>query len=238
MRIWTRVDVLRSMESMMQSTLNNWRDHFQSSGYQIKTRKRYNDSCRPFSTWATSRSAETWGTTPHLSTMSMVRTQIFLSSFLIKQAARFSECTVLDEKTWEETSKFKDFLNGKLQISRFLRQISPNVQRKLLLAHLSIVMRVVAELLCVNSTLLESSLCTRNMAARARSVYTIPLKMAEAQSTRDALAKTIYAKLFDWLIKKINTTLTPSNQDRFIGILDIFGFESFQVRRYHVINWL
>lgn len=71
------------------------------------------------------------------------------------------------------------------------------------------------------------------MSARAQSVYTIPLKLEEALSTRDALSKTIYDKIFDWLIKKINATLVSKQADYFIGILDIFGFESFEVKDSH-----
>lgn len=55
------------------------------------------------------------------------------------------------------------------------------------------------------------------------------------------MAKIIYSKLFDWLVRKVNKSigvnedevlLQPSfkkNQpQKFIGILDIFGFEIFQ----------
>ena len=53
--------------------------------------------------------------------------------------------------------------------------------------------------------------------------------VSKACSTRDALAKALYDKLFDWIIKKINTTLIAKSSNNFIGILDIFGFESFEV---------
>ncbi|OQS06538.1 myosin [Thraustotheca clavata] len=46
---------------------------------------------------------------------------------------------------------------------------------------------------------------------------------------RDAIAKSVYGRLFDWIIQQVNTSLghdpTPLP---YIGVLDIFGFESFQ----------
>ncbi|KAH7697341.1 myosin heavy chain B (MHC B), partial [Aphelenchoides avenae] len=44
-----------------------------------------------------------------------------------------------------------------------------------------------------------------------------------------ALAKALYARLFDWLIKRCNNTLDAKDftRDYFIGVLDIAGFEIF-----------
>lgn len=49
---------------------------------------------------------------------------------------------------------------------------------------------------------------------------------------RDSLAKIIYASLFNWLVEKINISLEVGNSrtGRSISILDIYGFESFEVR--------
>ncbi|GMH25517.1 hypothetical protein Nepgr_027360 [Nepenthes gracilis] len=56
------------------------------------------------------------------------------------------------------------------------------------------------------------------------------LTLQQAIDTRDALAKFIYARLFDWLVEKINKSLEVGKQwnGRSISILDIYGFESFQ----------
>ena len=53
----------------------------------------------------------------------------------------------------------------------------------------------------------------------------------QATDTRDALAKLIYARLFDWLVEQINKSLEVGKRrtGRSINILDIYGFESFQV---------
>lgn len=48
-----------------------------------------------------------------------------------------------------------------------------------------------------------------------------------------ALAKTTYARLFDWLVKKVNLTLdTKAKRNYYIGVLDIAGFEIFDVSSY------
>ncbi|XVF04085.1 hypothetical protein REPUB_Repub05bG0051200 [Reevesia pubescens] len=56
------------------------------------------------------------------------------------------------------------------------------------------------------------------------------LTLQQAIDTRDALAKFIYASLFDWLVEKINKSLEVGKQctGRSISILDIYGFESFK----------
>lgn len=56
------------------------------------------------------------------------------------------------------------------------------------------------------------------------------LNLQQAMDTRDALAKFIYAKLFDWLVEQVNKSLEVGNwrTGRSISILDIYGFESFQ----------
>ena len=46
-----------------------------------------------------------------------------------------------------------------------------------------------------------------------------------------ALSKCIYERMFLWLVDRINKTLeTKERRAFFIGVLDIAGFEIFQVR--------
>lgn len=58
----------------------------------------------------------------------------------------------------------------------------------------------------------------------------------QAIDTRDALAKSIYASLFNWLVEQLNKSLEVAecNAGRSISILDIYGFESFHVL---IIPW-
>jgi len=47
-----------------------------------------------------------------------------------------------------------------------------------------------------------------------------------------ALAKAIYIRMFNWLVARVNKTLDTKNKKQyFIGVLDIAGFEIFEVRR-------
>lgn len=52
----------------------------------------------------------------------------------------------------------------------------------------------------------------------------------QATYARDALAKFIYASLFDWVVEQINKSLKPrmEHSGSSINILDFFGFESFK----------
>lgn len=49
-----------------------------------------------------------------------------------------------------------------------------------------------------------------------------------------AMAKGLYSRIFNWLVKKCNQTLDQKgiSRDYFIGVLDIAGFEIFDVRTF------
>lgn len=66
--------------------------------------------------------------------------------------------------------------------------------------------------------------------ARAGTNYAVPLNRMQALATRDALAKSMYDRLFDWLIAKVNAALLTGKARCSIGVLDIYGFEVFDVR--------
>ena len=51
--------------------------------------------------------------------------------------------------------------------------------------------------------------------------------------SRDALAKHIYAQLFDWIVSQINKAMKPEGKThKFIGVLDIYGFETFETNSF------
>lgn len=55
----------------------------------------------------------------------------------------------------------------------------------------------------------------------------------EAYDLRDSMAKILYARMFNWIIEKVNIaiagkTSNSKTKQNFIGLLDIFGFEIFE----------
>lgn len=56
--------------------------------------------------------------------------------------------------------------------------------------------------------------------------------MYEANNARDALAKALYSRLFDHIVGKINESIPFSSSTYYIGILDIAGFEYFNVNSF------
>lgn len=52
----------------------------------------------------------------------------------------------------------------------------------------------------------------------------VPLKVYEANYARDALAKALYSKLFDYIVERINQSIPFQASSYYIGVLDIAGF--------------
>jgi myosin V len=52
---------------------------------------------------------------------------------------------------------------------------------------------------------------------------------AQANENKNAMAKELYSRTFDWIVSKINALVNETSEDSsgMIGILDIFGFEIF-----------
>uniref|UniRef100_A0A672L3E1 Unconventional myosin-VI n=1 Tax=Sinocyclocheilus grahami TaxID=75366 RepID=A0A672L3E1_SINGR len=89
-----------------------------------------------------------------------------------------------------------------------------------------------AELLGLDQDDLRVSLTTRVMLTTAGgakgTVIKVPLKVEQANNARDALAKTIYSRLFDHVVKRVNQCFPFDTSSNFIGVLDIAGFEYFE----------
>ncbi|XP_076847044.1 unconventional myosin-Vc isoform X2 [Brachyhypopomus gauderio] len=75
-------------------------------------------------------------------------------------------------------------------------------------------------------------LCHRRIVLSSETVVK-PQPVQRAVNARDALAKHLYAFLFDCVIRRINQALqVPGKQHSFIGVLDIYGFETFDVNSF------
>jgi myosin-15 len=56
-----------------------------------------------------------------------------------------------------------------------------------------------------------------------------PLTISQALDARDAIAKTLYAALFAWLVQRVNErTRATTGHCNTISLLDLFGFEAFE----------
>jgi myosin V len=96
-----------------------------------------------------------------------------------------------------------------------------------------------SELIGIPAAELEKSLTERTMVTRGE-VFKVPLKPDGAKESCDAFAKEIYSKVFLWLVREINAATCA--EDNYagarksdfgtIGLLDIFGFESFPVNGF------
>ncbi|CAH0605729.1 unnamed protein product [Chrysodeixis includens] len=60
----------------------------------------------------------------------------------------------------------------------------------------------------------------------------VPLKTYEANNARDALAKAVYSRLFDYIVHRINASIPFQASAYYIGVLDIAGFEYFQMNSF------
>eukprot|EP01006_Ploeotia_vitrea_P006659 TRINITY_DN14299_c0_g1_i1.p1 TRINITY_DN14299_c0_g1~~TRINITY_DN14299_c0_g1_i1.p1 ORF type:complete len:1156 (-),score=254.86 TRINITY_DN14299_c0_g1_i1:284-3751(-) len=89
-------------------------------------------------------------------------------------------------------------------------------------------LQVVKEILGLDPEILKKVLCYKKVKVGGE-VIESPLIMDQCRAARDAIAKTIYEKIFDWVVKKINEAfaVTPDMKKLMIGILDIYGFEVF-----------
>ncbi|XP_009468551.1 PREDICTED: unconventional myosin-Vc [Nipponia nippon] len=93
-------------------------------------------------------------------------------------------------------------------------------------------LNIFCELLDLNCDKMAQWLCHRKIITTSETVIK-PMTRAQAVNARDALAKKIYSHLFDFIVERINQALQfPGKQHTFIGVLDIYGFETFDVNSF------
>jgi myosin heavy subunit len=91
--------------------------------------------------------------------------------------------------------------------------------------------RKIASLLTVSEELLERALCNKDTLINGEP-FLIPLNPEKAVDQRDSLAKYLYGKIFDFIILCVNSSLFRGKPGLSIGVLDIFGFEVFQLNSF------
>lgn len=94
-------------------------------------------------------------------------------------------------------------------------------------------LKMSTKLLGLDESELLELLTTREVKAGFETI-TAALNLEDAVYTRNALAKWTYRTIFDWIVSEINKCLLAGYKEKeevcdlpFIGVLDIFGFESF-----------
>uniref|UniRef100_A0A669PQK6 Myosin X n=1 Tax=Phasianus colchicus TaxID=9054 RepID=A0A669PQK6_PHACC len=91
------------------------------------------------------------------------------------------------------------------------------------------------DLLGLDAFQLSEVLTQRSMILRGEEISS-PLTVEQAADSRDSLSMALYSQCFSWLISKINTKIKGRENFKSVGILDIFGFENFQVNRFEQFN--
>ncbi|XP_030757921.1 unconventional myosin-IXa-like isoform X2 [Sitophilus oryzae] len=93
---------------------------------------------------------------------------------------------------------------------------------------------LISELLRVKQETLMQALTTKRARASGETLV-INYRLPDAIASRDAMAKCLYGALFDWIVLQVNHALLSKkdtlreHQGNSIGVLDIFGFEDFDL---------
>ncbi|XP_024598706.1 unconventional myosin-Ig [Neophocaena asiaeorientalis asiaeorientalis] len=97
----------------------------------------------------------------------------------------------------------------------------------------------VAELTATPRGMVLRCLLARTVASGGRELIEKGHTAAEASYARDACAKAVYQRLFEWVVDRINRVMEPRDRDprrdgkdTVIGVLDIYGFEVFPVNSF------
>lgn len=93
--------------------------------------------------------------------------------------------------------------------------------------------------LCGIAPMQLTNILTKRVMNTRGEIFVIAFSVSESINARNAVAKHVYDTLFSYLVSEMNRTLcgdsdkkmSPSS-DKFIGVLDIFGFESFQKNEF------
>ncbi|KAI3377989.1 hypothetical protein SNEBB_010734 [Seison nebaliae] len=91
--------------------------------------------------------------------------------------------------------------------------------------------QLISQLLHIDGKELSKWLCEKRLETVGETLQ-IKLKKNETEHGRDALAKHLYSKLFDWIVNEVNNSFHSKERHKFIGVLDIYGFETFPTNSF------
>eukprot|EP00069_Balaena_mysticetus_P004277 bmy_17326T0 len=132
------------------------------------------------------------------------------------------------DKTISDQESFREVITA-MEVMQFSKEEVREVLRLLAALGRS------AELLGLDPAQLTDALTQRSMSLRGEEILT-PLNVQQAVDSRDSLAMALYARCFEWVIKKINSRIKGKDDFKSVGILDIFGFENFEVNHFEQFN--
>ncbi len=96
------------------------------------------------------------------------------------------------------------------------------------------VLNFAASMWGINAEDIDRFLTHKNIGSREKIL--VSFNVVQAQDARDAMLKNVYSTLFQFVVDKINSVLAAgggtTRRKNFIGVLDIFGFESFEVNSF------
>jgi len=125
-----------------------------------------------------------------------------------------------------------------MQLGNLIFEVDPNNDENAIIDSADELTKL-AEIMGVDEEIVKKSLTERTVKAK-NEIFKVPLNVEKARDGCDALAKEIYSNTFNWLVNTINhATCAEENYEsnananyNLIGLLDIFGFESFAVNRF------
>jgi myosin-1 len=90
-----------------------------------------------------------------------------------------------------------------------------------------------AEMLGIEPDQLKRLITVRHIKT-AKEEYDVPNNAVQCVQARDAIAKSLYFRLFDWIVKRVNQAIAneDAQTEHSIGVLDIYGFEVFAVNGF------
>uniref|UniRef100_A0A3Q3MX90 Myosin X, like 1 n=1 Tax=Labrus bergylta TaxID=56723 RepID=A0A3Q3MX90_9LABR len=142
----------------------------------------------------------------------------------------FNSVMVMLQFTEEEIRDMFKLLSGVLQLGNieFMTAGGAQITTKQVATNVS-------ELLGLDAFQLSEVLTQRSIILRGEEICS-PLTIEQAVDSRDSVAMALYSQCFSWIILKINQKIKGKENFKSIGILDIFGFENFQVNRFEQFN--